>query len=138
MNSKWIQMIKKWLKLKIYREMQIFLKFVNFYKRFIYRYFKITASLTSLFKDNENKKKKALFEWSNEIEQTFPQMKNIFMSVFLFIYYDLLKRKWVKTDISNFAVASIFSQQNENNNWRSMTFWSRKIIFAEQNYEIYN
>ena len=37
--------------------MQIFLKFVNFYRRFIYHYFKIIAPLTSLLKDNENEKK---------------------------------------------------------------------------------
>ena len=62
MNPKRIQTIKNWSKLKIYCEVQIFLKFVNFYKRFIYWYFKITASLTSLFKNNENKKKKNSFE----------------------------------------------------------------------------
>ena len=56
-NTNQIQMIKKWLKLKIYREMQILLKFVNFYRRFIFYYFKIIASLTSLFKNNENEKK---------------------------------------------------------------------------------
>ena len=51
-------MIKKWLKFKTYREMQIFLRFVNFYKRFIYYYFKIIALLMSLLKNNENEKKK--------------------------------------------------------------------------------
>ena len=56
-NSKRIQIIKKWFKLKTYYEMQIFLRFTNFYKRFIYCYFKIIASLTSLLKDNENEKK---------------------------------------------------------------------------------
>ena len=62
MNSKQIQMIKEWFKFKTYHKMQIFLKFVNFYKRFIYHYFKIIASLTSLLKDNENEKKKDSFE----------------------------------------------------------------------------
>ena len=62
MNSKRIQMIKKQFKLKIYRELQIFLKFINFYRRLIYRYFKITALLMSLLKNNENKKKKNSFK----------------------------------------------------------------------------
>ena len=86
MNSKWIQMIKEWSKLKIYCEMQTFLKFVNFYKRFIYRYFKIIASLTSFFKNSKNKKIKNSFKWLDEVEQTFRQLKNIFMLIFfLFI-----------------------------------------------------
>ena len=138
MNSKRIQMIKKWFKFKIYREVQIFLKFVNFYKRFIYCYSKIAAPLTSLLKDSENEKKKSSLKWSNEVEQAFRQLRNIFMSIFLFTHYDPLKRNRMKTDVFNFAVASIFSQQNENDNWRLIIFWSRKMISAEQNYKIYD
>ena len=138
MDSKRIQMIKKWFKFKTYREMQIFLRFINFYRRFIYRYFKIIASLTSLLKDNKNEKKKDFFVWSKSVEQTFRQFCDIFMSIFLFIHYDFFKKIRMKIDVFNFAVANIFSQQNENENWRSMTFWSRKMILAKQNYEIYD
>ena len=138
MDPKRIQMIKEWFKFKTYREMQIFLKFVNFYKHFIYCYSKIAASLTSLLKGSENEKKKSLLKWSDEVEQTFRQFRNIFMSIFFLIHYDLLKRNRVETDVFNFVVAGILSQQNENDNWRSMMFWSRKMILAEQNYEIYD
>ena len=138
MNSKRIQMIKEWSKFKTYREVQIFLKFVNFYKRFIYCYSKIVASLINLLKGNENEKKKNFFKWLNEVEQTFRQFKNIFMSTSLFIHYDFLKRNRVKTDVFNFVITDILSQQNKNDNWRSMTFWSRKMISAEQNYKIYD
>ena len=116
MDSKRIQMIKEWFKLKTYREVQIFLGFVNFYRRFIYCYFKIAASLTSLLKGSENEKKKNPLEWSDEVEQTFRQLRNIFMSISLLIHYDLLKKNRMKTDAFNFAVAGIFSQQNENDN----------------------
>ena len=110
MNSKRIQMIKEWSKSKTYREVQIFLKFVNFYKRFIYCYFKIAAPLTSLLKDSENEKKKNLLKWSNEAEQAFRQLRNIFMSISFLTHYDLLKRNRVKTDVFNFVVAGILSQ----------------------------
>ena len=118
--------------------MQIFLRFVNFYKRFIYRYFKIVAPLTSLLKNNENEKKKNSFEWSKSVEQTFRQFCDIFMSTSFFIHYDFFKKIQMKTDVFNFAIANIFNQQDENENWRSMTFWSRKMIPAKQNYEIYD
>ena len=138
MNRKRIQIIKKWSKPKTYREVQIFLRFVNFYKRFIYCYFKITAPLTSLLKNSENEKKKDSLKWPNEAEQTFRQLRDIFISTPLFTHYDLLKKNRMETDASNFAVANILNQQNRNDNWRSMTFWSRKMISAEQNYEIYD
>ena len=44
----------------------------------------------------------------------------------------------MKIDVFNFTIANIFNQQNKNENWWSMTFWSRKMIFAKQNYEIYD
>ncbi len=40
----------------------MFLSFVNFYKRFIYRYFKIVTSFTSLLKDNKDDKKLKFFK----------------------------------------------------------------------------
>ncbi len=40
----------------------MFLSFVNFYKRFIHRYFKIIAFLTSLLKDNKDDKKLKSFK----------------------------------------------------------------------------
>ncbi len=40
----------------------MFLSFVNFYKRFIHRYFKIAAFLINLLKDNKNDKKLKTFK----------------------------------------------------------------------------
>ena len=61
MNSKRIKIILKWLKLKIYKETQVFLEFVNFYRRFVYRYSNIAAVLTDLLKDSKKNKKLRLF-----------------------------------------------------------------------------
>ena len=131
MNSKRIEMIKEQFKFKIYHEIQIFLKFVNFYKRFIYCYFKIVAPLTSLFKNSENEKKRIYLNDRMKSSRYFVSSK-IFLCRFLFFtYYDFLKRNRVKTDVFNFVVANIFNQQNENDNWYLMTFWSRKMIFAK-------
>ncbi len=39
MNSSRIDIIKTWLRLKMYWEIQVFLRFINFYQRFIHHYF---------------------------------------------------------------------------------------------------
>ena len=41
--------------------MQIFLNFINFYRRFIYNYFIIIALLIDLLKNNKNDKKFKFF-----------------------------------------------------------------------------
>ena len=52
-----MQMIKKWFKSKIYKEVQVFLNFVNFYRRFIFCYFAIAAFFTNLLKNSKKNKK---------------------------------------------------------------------------------
>ena len=57
MNRKKIRMIKKWFESQTFREFQMFLKFVNFYRKFIHRYFAIVAFFIDFFKNNKKNKK---------------------------------------------------------------------------------
>ncbi len=52
MNSKKIKAVTTWLMSKSKIEVQFFLEFANFYRRFIERYFRIVSSLTNLTKKN--------------------------------------------------------------------------------------
>ena len=52
MNLSRIDIIKTWFKSKTYREIQVFLKFINFYRRFIHHYSQIAESLTELLRDS--------------------------------------------------------------------------------------
>ena len=62
MNSKKIRIIQKWSSSKNYRKFQIFLKFINYYKRFIKNYFKLFAFFINLLKKNKNDKKLKFFQ----------------------------------------------------------------------------
>jgi hypothetical protein len=50
--------------LKSFKNVQIFLDFANFYRRFIKNYSEIAGFLTNLLKRNESGKKGGLFEFS--------------------------------------------------------------------------
>ncbi len=52
MNSKKIEVVTTWSTSKSKIEVQFFLEFANFYKRFIKKYFRIISSLTNLMKKN--------------------------------------------------------------------------------------
>ncbi len=52
MSSSKVNVIKTWLKLKMYQEIQVFLRFINFYWRFIHHYFQIAESLTELLRNS--------------------------------------------------------------------------------------
>ena len=50
MKPKKIEVVKEWLKPKSVWDIQVFLSFVNFYRRFIQSFSKIAASLTLMLK----------------------------------------------------------------------------------------
>ena len=138
MNSEWMRTIEEWSRPRTYRELQMFLRFVNFYRRFVYRYSHIVASLTDLLKDSSQSKKSESFEWPTEVEQAFRRLKQIFTSTPLLQHYDSFKRIRIEIDVFIFGIAGIMTQSNEDEHWRSMAFWSRKLISAKQNYEIHD
>ena len=45
----------------------MFLKFANFYKRFVKLYARIIRALTKLFKDNKNEKQNEFFNFNAEV-----------------------------------------------------------------------
>ena len=59
MDPKRIRTIKEWEDHppKIYRDVQVFLRFYNFYRRFIQGYSRITKPLTSLMKGSQGGRK---------------------------------------------------------------------------------
>ena len=58
MNSRRIKIIRNWSMLKFFQNIQIFLKFVNFYWRFIHRYSQIIIFLINFFKNMQTDVKK--------------------------------------------------------------------------------
>ena len=66
----------------------MFLSFVNFYRKFIYRYSKIIESLIDLFKDSKSEKKLNFFEWFEFVELIYRYFRDIFTLISLLIYFD--------------------------------------------------
>lgn len=135
MNQSRVTAIAQWSSSKTYREIQVFLNFVNFYRWFIERYSQVASSMTDLLKDSKNEKKSDSFDWSVKTQMTFDQLLVIFTSTSILIHFDFKNRSRVKTDASEYAVANIFSQLSKEAQWHSVAFWSRKMISVEQVYE---
>ncbi len=52
MNLSRVDIIKTWFRSKMYWEIQVFLRFINFYRRFIHHYSRIAESLIELLRDS--------------------------------------------------------------------------------------
>ncbi len=64
-------------------------------------------------------------------------IKKIFICALMLRHYELDDESMMKIDAFDFVIADIFSQLVKiDDQWRSIAFYFRKMIFAERNYEI--
>ena len=132
MNSAKVNTIINWPTLMNVKDVQSFLGFANFYRRFIYGYSKIATSLTHLIC------KYVAFKWSSECENAFNTLKRAFTSNVILCHYNSDLKLVVKTDASDYVSEGILSQYDENDVLHPVTYFSKKHSPAECNYEIYD
>jgi len=138
MNLWWINIIVKWLTFKMFQEVQVFLNFINFYRQFIKVYFQIVSSLTSLLKNSKNEKKTESFEWFSDTEKMFCELKEIFMTVLIFVHFNLNLKNQIETDTSNYTVTEIYTQLQVFEQWNFITYWLCKLLSAKNSYKTHN
>ena len=114
------------------KDVQSFLEFINFYRRFIYGYNKIAALLTHLIC------KDIAFKWSSECEDAFNTLKRAFISNVILCHYNSDLKLVMKTDALDYVSEGILSQYDENSVLHLIAYFFKKHSPAECNYEIYN
>ena len=109
------------------QDVQIFLGFANFYRRFIEGYSRITSSISTLLRKNQQ------FHWSSQAQEAFEELKRRFTSAPILRHFDPDLPIRLHTDASGFAISGIISQLH-GTEWHPVAFFSRKCIPAECNY----
>ena len=133
MDSAKTQVISDWPVPKNVKEVQSFLGFANFYRRFIANYSDIVVPLTRLTR------KDTPFIWSPACQTAFEGLKHAFTTAPVLIHFDPKLPIVVETDGSDYAIAAILSQVTvEDGDLHPVAFHSRTMQPAELNYEIYN
>ena len=122
MNSSKVDIIKTWFRSKMYWEIQVFLRFINFYRHFIHYYFQIAKSLTELLRDSVKNVKMNSFIWLSEAKQAFNQLHNVFMRTFILKHFDSEQHICIEINAFDYAVASILSQSNDEDQWHLIAF----------------
>jgi len=142
MDPRKVATIEEWAEPKSFHDIQVFIGFANFYRRFIRGFSAITAPMTNLLKGMEKGKKKGPFKWTEEAAQAFRTLKACFVEGVMLRHYDPQKPCRLETDASGFGIGAVLSQPCETDAssgrtvWRPMAFFSRKLIPAELNYGI--
>ncbi|KAK3535291.1 hypothetical protein QTP70_007437 [Hemibagrus guttatus] len=116
------------------KDLQRFLGFANFYRRFIRDYSSLTSLLTNLLRN----KPKSL-TWNPAATQAFNTLKTAFTTARLLVHSDPELPFIVEVDASTTGVGAVLSQQQGNpRTLRPCAFFSQKLSPAEVNYDIGN
>jgi hypothetical protein len=110
MQTNKIVVIKDWSKSKFHKNVQIFIDFVHFYKRFVHAFFKINAELFFLLKKNDKNKFKIKFVMIFKIKKFMKSIKRIFMNASMLRHYELDNESIIKINAFDFIIVDIFSQ----------------------------
>ncbi len=132
MNSFKINIIVNWFILINVKDVQSFLDFANFYRRFIYDYSRIVISLTHLIR------KDVLFVWFQKCQIAFNILKKVFTFKIILYHYNSDHKIVIEINASNYVFKDILFQYDENEILHSVTYFSKKHNSVECNYEIYD
>ena len=132
MSPSKISSIREWPIPRSIKEVQAFLGFANFYRRFVPKYSHVTNPLTCLLK------KDASFSWDKPQTQAFESLISVFTSSPVLCHFDASLPITLETDASDFAIGGVLSQIHPDKITRPVAFYSRKLTSAEINYDVYN
>lgn len=114
------------------KELQAFLGFSNFYRRFIKGFSRTVRPLIALTR------KSAKFDWSKSCQEAFDTLKSCFVSAPILRHFDPGKEVVVECDASDYVSSGILSQYDTEGVLHPVAFMSKKYDPAECNYEIYD
>ena len=127
-----IEAVTNWPTPKSVKEVQSFLGFANFYRRFIKDYSKTASPLTDLTKKGEN------FKWTEAAATAFTRLKELFTSQPILVMFEPESPITVETDASDGAIGACLSQPDDKGRLHPVAYYSRKLSATELNYEIHD
>ncbi len=130
MEPQRIEAIARWPLPTSVHEIQVFLGFTGFYRRFIRKYSHITAALTDLLRGNQT----GPFELTQVAREAFLELLQRFQEAPILVHFDPQLPIRVETDASKRAVGAVLSQLVDGR-WHPVAFRSRKLTAQEVGYD---
>ena len=117
------------------KEVQSFVRFINFYQRFIKDFSHHTHALFDLTK------KDIRWKWEELEQVAFNKLKALIMSAPVLIFLDDSCPYYIEADSSNTATGAVLSQWTLSENgrkWHPIAFFSKSLSPVKGNYKIHD
>ena len=132
MDPEKVSALSKWTTPRNLREVQSFLGFANFYRRFIPNFAATSHPLTNLTR------KGTPFVWNEPQASAFSSLLSAFAAPTVLAHPDFTLPFVLEADSSDYALGSVLSQRSSPGNLRPVAYHSRQLTSAERNYPIYD
>ena len=132
MDEAKVQVVRDWPEPRKVKDIQSFLGFANFYRRFIRNYSDITVPLTRLTR------KTAPWNFDDKCRSAFETLKNAFTSAPILSHWKPDVPIIIETDASDYAIAAILSIQESDGEIHPVAFLSRTLSVSELNYDVHD
>ena len=127
-----IKAIIDWPTPRKVKDIQSFLGFANFYRRFIHNYSDIVVPMNRLTR------KDTPWVWTSECQDSFDTLKHAFTHAPILSHWEPDKPLIVETDASDYALAAILSIVGADGEIHPVAFLSRTFHSAELNYDTHD
>jgi len=128
------QAIWDWMSPKKIKEIQCFLGFCNFYRRFIEGFSRTAKPLYAKTK----KESIGNWEWGDKEQKAFDELRTKLTTAPVLVYFNPLAPTKIETDASKYVCSGILSQQCQDGKWRPVAYRSKTMSDAECNYDIHD
>ncbi len=126
-----LEAVLSWPSPRNVKQLQGFLGFVNFYRRFIKDLAKMSIPLFRLLR------KDVPFVWDDSCQQAFEYLKNSLTSRPILRVPDPDRPFRIECDASDFAIGAVLTQKDEiSGKWFPVAYFSRSLDPAERNYPV--
>jgi len=132
MDSGKLKGIRDWPIPTTVKQVRAFLGFGNFYRRFIWHFSELAKPLNDLLKKDHK------FEWTNNCQKAFDELKKRFTEEPVLMMPDHTRPFQIETDASKYATGAVLTQLDSNGDRHPISFISKTLSPTERNYEIYD
>ncbi len=124
--------IKDWPAPTTVRQVRSFLRFCNFYRRFISHYSEKALPLTNLTKKN------VPYNWTPDCHEGFEALKGSFAEAPILLLPDPAKQYHLEADASKRALGAVLRQRGGDGILHPVAYLSHTLSATEQNYQVYD
>ena len=119
-----VDAVTKWPMPTCKKEVQQFLGFCNYYRRFIEGFAKIAKLLTELTRNSQ-------WTWTPQATMAYQTLKQRLTESLILVLPDNSKPYKVEVDASDFAVGGILSQEQNDGKWKPVAYISHALSLTE-------